>query len=65
MVIKTFEYNVLNSFSQQTETTEKKTFSLDVAEKATYIVHRALRTANRNRSQRNTSQRNAFCLFMI
>jgi large subunit ribosomal protein L4 len=55
MVIKTFEYNVLNSFSQQTETTEKKTFSLDVAEKATYIVHRALRTANRNRSQTTSS----------
>jgi large subunit ribosomal protein L4 len=55
MVIKTFEYNVLSSFSEKEKTSEKKTFSLDVAQKATYIVHRALRIANRNRSQSTSS----------
>jgi large subunit ribosomal protein L4 len=55
MVIKTFEYNVFSSFSEKEKTSEKKTFSLDVAEKATYVVHRALRIANRNRSQSTSS----------
>jgi large subunit ribosomal protein L4 len=55
MVIKTFEYNVLSTFSDQISKSEKKTFSLDIAEKAAYVVHRALRTANRNRSQSTSS----------
>jgi large subunit ribosomal protein L4 len=49
MVIKTFEYNVLDSLSPTV--IEKKTFSLNVAVKAKYVVHRALKTATTNRSQ--------------
>jgi len=55
MVIKTFEYDVLNGFSRQAQIQEKKTFSLDIANKATYIVHRALRVAKRNNAQFTSS----------
>jgi hypothetical protein len=45
MVIKTFEYTVLNSLTAKNEPLETKSFSLNVAEKAKYIVHRAIKTA--------------------
>jgi large subunit ribosomal protein L4 len=55
MVIKTFEYTVLNRSSVEPSMGMKNSFSLNVAEKATYVVHRALRTANRNYSQLTSS----------
>lgn len=55
MVIKTFEYTVLNRSSVESSTLIKNSFSLNVADKATYVVHRALRTANRNHSQLTSS----------
>lgn len=55
MVIKTFEYTVLNRSSVEPSMGMKNSFSLNVAEKATYVVHRALRTANRNHSQLTSS----------
>ena len=51
MTIKTFEYKILNNFSSENEVLETKFFSLDVADKAKYIVHRAIRTAIRNHAQ--------------
>jgi len=55
MVIKTFEYTVLNSLTAKNEPLETKSFSLNVAEKAKYIVHRAIKTAAKNRSQFTSS----------
>ena len=55
MVIKTFEYTVLNRSSVDSSITIKNSFTLNVADKATYVVHRALRTANRNHSQLTSS----------
>lgn len=55
MVIKTFEYTVLNRSSVESSILIKNSFSLNVADKATYVVHRALRTANRNHSQLTSS----------
>lgn len=51
MINKTFEYQILNSLSPQKEALETKTFSLEIAEKAKYVVHRVIRTANKNHSQ--------------
>lgn len=53
MVIKTFEYTLLNESGATSG--EKKSFSLDVAEKAVYVVHRAVKTATKNRSQLTSS----------
>ena len=47
MVIKTFEYTLLDESGATSG--EKKSFSLDVAEKAVYVVHRAVKTATKNR----------------
>ena len=55
MVIKTFEYDVLNSFSPQAQILEKKLFSLDIATKATYVIHRALKIAKTNSFQFTSS----------
>lgn len=55
MVIKTFEYQVFNSLDSQSEALEKKNFSLTVADKAKYLVHRAIKIANTNRSQFTSS----------
>ena len=53
MVIKTFEYTLLDESGATSG--EKKSFSLDVAEKAVYVVHRAVKTATKNRSQLTSS----------
>ena len=45
MAIKTIEYKVLDSFSPTNETLNTQSFSLDVADKAKYVVHRAVKTA--------------------
>ena len=45
MAIKTIEYSVLDSFSPTNETLNTQSFSLDVADKAKYVVHRAVKTA--------------------
>jgi large subunit ribosomal protein L4 len=55
MVIKTFEYQILNNFSSNVGTLEKKEFSLEVADKARYVIHRAIRTATRNHAQYTSS----------
>jgi large subunit ribosomal protein L4 len=55
MVIKTFEYTVLNSNSTTNEVLGKKDFSLKIADKAQYIIHRAVKTATINRSQFTSS----------
>jgi len=55
MVIKTFEYNVLDSASSTSEPTGGVSFSLNVSEKAKYVVHRAVRTATTNRAQATSS----------
>lgn len=55
MVIKTFEYQILNSINPKGDVLEKKSFPLIVADKAKYVVHRAIKTANRNRSQFTSS----------
>ena len=51
MAIKTIEYKVLDSFSPTNETLNTKNFSLDVADKAKYVVHRAVKTAKANNVQ--------------
>jgi large subunit ribosomal protein L4 len=55
MVIKTFEYQILNSINPKGELLGKKSFPLIVADKAKYVVHRAIKTANSNRSQFTSS----------
>jgi large subunit ribosomal protein L4 len=50
MIIKTFEYPIYK-LSTQNEILGRKNFSLKVADKAKYIVHRALKTAANNRTQ--------------
>ena len=40
MAIKTIEYSVLDSLSPTNEASTTKSFSLDVADKAKYVVHR-------------------------
>jgi large subunit ribosomal protein L4 len=58
MVIRTFEYQVLSSLDINPEKYRflyKDSFPLIVADKAKYVVHRALKTANRNRSQFTSS----------
>lgn len=50
MTIKTFEYQIYKS-STANEIIETKNFSLRVADKAKYIVHRAIKTAANNRTQ--------------
>lgn len=52
MPIKVLKYNVL---SNDQIIIENKSFSLNVAEKAKYIVHRAVKTAAKNRSQFTSS----------
>lgn len=55
MVIKIFEYTLLNNFSKEFETIEKKSFLLNIAYKATYLVHRTIKIANKNKSQFTSS----------
>lgn len=55
MVIKTFEYSVLDGGSPQNNPLVLPVFSLDIANKATYVVHRALKIANLNHSQFTSS----------
>lgn len=55
MVIKTFEYSVLNGVLPQNNPTVLPVFSLEIANKATYVVHRALKIANLNNSQFSSS----------
>jgi large subunit ribosomal protein L4 len=55
MVIKTFEYTLLDESGAKSG--EKKSFSLDVAEKAVYVVHRAVKTATKNRAQLTSSSK--------
>jgi large subunit ribosomal protein L4 len=51
MAIKTIEYSVLDSLSPTNEASTTKSFSLDVADKAKYVVHRAVKTAKANNVQ--------------
>lgn len=51
MAIKTIEYTVLDSLSPTNEASTTKSFSLDVADKAKYVVHRAVKTAKANNVQ--------------
>ena len=63
MVIKTFEFSLLDSLplslktdiSSQSESIGLHTFSLDIANKATYVLHRALKIININHSQFTSS----------
>lgn len=55
MVIKTFDYSILNSASSSNEPMGEGSFSLNVSDKAKYVVHRALRTATTNRAQATSS----------
>ena len=54
MTIKKFEYSIYNS-SIPNEILRKNFFSLQVADKAKYIVHRALKTAANNKTQYTSS----------
>jgi len=54
MIIKTFEYPIYK-LSTQNEILRKNFFSLKVADKAKYIVHRALKTAANNKTQYTSS----------
>jgi large subunit ribosomal protein L4 len=54
MTIKKFEYSIYNS-SIPNEILRKNFFSLKVADKAKYIVHRALKTAANNKTQYTSS----------
>lgn len=54
MTIKKFEYSIYNS-SIPNEILRKNFFSLQVADKAKYIVHRALKTASNNKTQYTSS----------
>lgn len=55
MVIKILEYSSVNSNLPETTYIEKPSFEIDVAHKATYVVHRALKIANLNNSQFTSS----------
>lgn len=58
MVIKTFEYQVLSSLDinpEKDRILHKDSFPLTVADKAKYVVHRAIKTANSNKSQYTSS----------
>lgn len=55
MVIKTFEYSILDSASLKNEPLREGSFSLNVSDKAKYVVHRAIRTATTNRAQATSS----------
>jgi len=54
MTIKKLEYSIYNS-SIPNEILRKNFFSLKVADKAKYIVHRALKTAANNKTQYTSS----------
>ena len=54
MTIKKFEYSIYNS-SIPNEILRKNFFSLKVADKAKYIVHRALKTEANNKTQYTSS----------
>jgi large subunit ribosomal protein L4 len=54
MTIKTFEYQIYK-LSVTNEILETKNFSINVADKAKYIVHRAIKTAANNRTQHTNS----------
>ena len=54
MSTKSFEYKIYK-FSSVEEILETKNFSLKVADKAKYIVHRAIKTAANNRTQYTSS----------
>ncbi len=58
MVIKTFEYQVLSSLDinpEKDRILHQGSFPLTVADKAKYVVHRAIKTANSNKSQYTSS----------
>lgn len=55
MVIKTFEYTILDSASTNKVPVREGSFSLNVSDKAKYVVHRAIRTATTNRAQATSS----------
>lgn len=58
MVIKTFEYQVLSSLDinpEKDRILHQDSFPLIVADKAKYVVHRAIKTANSNKSQYTSS----------
>ena len=55
MVIKILEYSSVNSNLPETTYIEKPSFEIDVAHKAIYVVHRALKIANLNNSQFTSS----------
>ena len=55
MVIKILEYSSVNSYLLETTYIEKPSFEIDVAHKAIYVVHRALKIANLNNSQFTSS----------
>ena len=54
MVIKTFEYSIVDT-EQSNDSITQGSFSLDVSDKAKYVVHRAIRTATTNRAQATSS----------
>ena len=54
MVIKTFEYSIVDT-AQSNDSITQGSFSLDVSDKAKYVVHRAIRTATTNRAQATSS----------
>jgi len=54
MVIKTFEYSIVDT-AQSSDSITQGSFSLDVSDKAKYVVHRAIRTATTNRAQATSS----------
>lgn len=55
MVIKKFEYTLLNKFSKKIEIISKNFFFLNIASKATYIIHRAIKILTKNKSQFTSS----------
>ena len=55
MVIKTFEYTILDSVSPTNESLGKKEFSLQIADKAQYLIHRVVKTTAMNKAQFTSS----------
>jgi large subunit ribosomal protein L4 len=55
MVIKTFKYKVLDNVSSKKDVLREKNLSFEVAEKAKYLVHHALRISTINNTQYTSS----------
>ena len=55
MVIKTFKYTILDSVSPTKESLGKKEFSLQIADKAQYLIHRVVKTTAMNKAQFTSS----------